>query len=77
MEAIAIAIKKPNIPPVIRGARGLIETLCEEEAKIEQRQVKQRYNYATLPINDIASIVNKYGDNNTYKDVYKFIKAWF
>ena len=75
MEAIAIAIKKPDIPPVIKGARGLIETLCEEEAKIEQHQIKQMYNYATLPINDIASIVNKYGNSNNYKDIYQFIKA--
>ena len=75
-ETIAIALKRPEIPPVIRGARGLIETLCREEEKLEKSIEKAREkNYVTQPSIDIASIVSKYGTRDVYKDIYQFIKA--
>lgn len=77
MDAIAIALKKPEIPGIIRGARGLIEMLCEEEAKIASKAIKkQACNYADNPCEDIATLINKYGNKDIYKDVYKFIKVY-
>ena len=72
MEAIAIAIKKPDIPPVIRGARGLIEQLSAVEAQIHAKEAE---HHMTPPIDNLANIVNKYGNKDIYKDVYQFIKA--
>ena len=72
MEVIAIAIKKPDIPPVIRGARGLIEQLSAVEAQINAKTMQNQ----TVPqIYNLADIVNKYGNKDIYKDVYQFIKA--
>ena len=72
MEAIAIAIKKPDIPPIISGARGLIEKLSAVEAQIN---AKAEAHHMTPPIEGLANIVYKYGDKDVYKDVYQFIKA--
>jgi len=73
MEAIAIAIKRPDIPPIISGARGLIEQLSAVEAQINS---KAEQNHTTLPIDNLANLVNKYNNTDIYKDVYQFIKAW-
>lgn len=72
MEAIAIAIKKPDIPPIISGARGLIENLSALEAQI---CAKAELNHKLPPIESLANIIYKYGDRDIYKDVYQFIKA--
>ena len=75
MEVIALAIKKPDIPPVVKGAGALIRRLCEEEAKIAETEYKNTKGNMTIPHESIATIVYKYGNRDIYKDVYQFIKA--
>gem|GEM_PF-7088945 len=74
-EVLALAIKKPEIPPAIRGARALIEHLSEEEAKLELKASSLTPYRVSIPCESIATIVFKYGNRDIYKDVYKFIQT--
>ena len=78
-EAIAIAkSQNPQIPNVLLGSRELIRRLSEEEAILESKIIDnpefKKKKYYTDPIETLSSLVMKYGNNDVYKDVYKFIQ---
>ena len=75
IDSIAIAIKGPSVPPVVSGAKALIQKLSEEEAKLEMlNNTKETIKYTTIPHEDISSIVLKYSSSDFRRDVYQFIK---
>ena len=75
IENILNSFTKTNAPPVIGGARNLIRKFSEEEAKIEAAAPRKAVGYVSVTPESIASIVEKYGNRDIYKDVYKFISA--
>lgn len=75
IENILNSFTKTNAPPVISGARNLIRQFSEEEAKIEASSPPKVVSYVSVTPESIASIVEKYGNRDIYKDVYKFIQA--
>jgi len=59
----------------LQGAGDLIRKLSEAENKINSlSDTRFVYKHVSVPREDIATIVFKYGNHDIYEDVYQFIK---
>ncbi len=69
-----LKIKKNSVPPVISGAKVLIQRLAEEETKIKNLNNKTASNPINYIKEDMSEIIRKHAVKDYKKDLYIFIK---
>ena len=72
---LVLKLKSSSVPPVIRGAKAMIEKLNEEENKIKNLTTKTVSNPIKYIKEDMSDIIRKHAIKDYKEDLYVFIKT--
>ena len=72
---LILKIKKISVPPVVQGAKAMIEVLSMQDNKIKTMNVVPQYVTPSFEKPDLSEIVRKYAVKDYKPDLYYFIKT--